>query len=80
MFNVLSALLALDKTFGIFEKINVFLVLQGCAEHHQLFCNSVSHPSAGQEIHQVVIEGRVHGIGVEHSFTQTHQWTEHSFP
>lgn len=30
----LSALLTLDKTFEIYEKSNVFLVLEGCAEIH----------------------------------------------
>lgn len=34
MFNVLSALLALDKTSEIIEESNVFLMLQGSAEPH----------------------------------------------
>lgn len=57
VFSVLSVLLALDKTFEVFQKSNVLLVLQGCAELHQLVRKSVVHPPVRKEIHEVVIQG-----------------------
>ena len=51
VFGSLSSLLAFDKTFEVFEKSNVLLVLQGCAELYQLISESVVHPSVRKEIH-----------------------------
>lgn len=51
------SLLALDEAFQIFQKLDVFLVLQRSAQLHELLSESVIHPSLGQEVHQVVIQG-----------------------
>ena len=48
MFNVLSALWPSIKLFGIFEKKNVFPLLQGCAELYS-FANVLSTPEPARK-------------------------------